>query len=201
MRLIDKLFPRKKLLCEEAAESEILTSVLIPSGHHDRFILKNQVEAFFAPYMEYIGNSLEQVYGINDKARRQRRLGDSYHSTFVDTPFLHVEYKISPLETLDARPSVFYGEMKIKQPKIHLGLAGKLHRRLLDAHPGQGFTLSYSPGDDAGFQIFHSKGNEILSQGENLLQKMDVGTPELGISYMQWGNTRLWQRVPVELRQ
>ncbi len=200
MQIIKEFFKRKPNSIE-ATHSEILTSVLIPSGHNNRYIHRNEAEAFFAPYIEYMRQSLEEVYGINNIARRQKKQGKSYDCTFVDTHFLRVEYTISPLENLDARPSVFYGELRIKQPDVNLTQAGQLHKRLFDAHPGQGFTLSYSAGDEPGFNIFLRKGEETLYKGENLLQKMNIASPCESLSYNQIGTKRVWERIPVELRQ
>ncbi|MSR86055.1 hypothetical protein EXS74_01510, partial [Candidatus Woesearchaeota archaeon] len=158
MSLITQLFRRRPISPVEIPHSEVLSSVLIPSGHGGRFIRPAQMEAFFAPYMEYLTASLEEIYGISSIARRQRMEGGVNTPLFIDTPSLHVQYRFSPLEISDASPSTFYGELRIKQPKVELRNAGRLHRRLLDAHPGQGFTFSYCAGDEPGFQIFLTKG-------------------------------------------
>lgn len=199
MRWIKHLFTQKKK--QDVPNSEVLTSVLIPSDHHERFLLTNEVDAFFAPYMEYIGQSLGEVYGLQNIARRQRITGKNFTNLFVDTPFLRVEYRVAPLELLDGSPSIFYGELSIKQPRIHFEQTGKLYEKLLQAHPGQDFTLSYSNGDEPGFQIYHMRGNDILSSGETLLRRMEIETPNEGLSYTQGKNTQFWKKVPVELQQ
>lgn len=188
---------------ENIPESEILTSVLIPSAHDDRYVPLRQAEVFFAPYMEFLSQSLTEVYRGFPNVRTQKREGKDSKNIFIDTPYLRIEYRISPLETLDQSPSIFYGALQIKQPEVHMLQAGKLHRTLLDAHPGQGFTLSYSPGDEPGFQIFHTKGNNTLLQGEALLRKMNLETPREGLAYTRYRETetKVWQKVPVELRQ
>lgn len=202
MSFIKNFFRRRTTPVEDVAQSEVLSSVLIPSGHYDRFIRPAQREAFFAPYLEYIGHSLEEVYGTASIARRQiQENANTVACTFVDTPFLRVEYRFSPLEELDASPSTFYGELRIKQPTVELHTAGRLHRKLLDAHPGQGFTFSYCQGDEPGFQVFLTKGVETLCRGDTLLRRMGMDIPDVGLSYMEHGTSRAWRRVSVDLRQ
>jgi hypothetical protein len=159
-----------KLLGLFVREQEKLGIFLQPKTAMIRGVDLNQFHSVYQPFVD----KLEDV--LNRTHRAQLHFMNESGSFGYDYIFsgkdVKAVYSVQPLAMGQDGPIMYIGELTVQQPEIDLEAAGRLINQT--RHIG---LITYS--DKYGLLIRHSKGNQVLGRGKDLLTKLNVELEEV----------------------
>ena len=160
---------KSKLLRLFVREQEKLGIFLQPKTAMIRGIDLNQFHSIYQPFVDKLEDVLIRTHRVQLNSSNESGFGYDYRFSGKDVKAV---YSVQPLVTGQDGPIMYIGELTVQQPEIDLEAAGRLINQT--RHIG---LITYS--DKYGLLIKHSKGNQILSRGNDLLTKLNVELEEV----------------------
>ena len=161
---------KSKLLGLFVREQEKFGIFLQPKTAMIRGVSLEEFHYIYQPFVDKLEDVLNRTHHAQlHSTVDSGTFGHDYRFSGKDVKAV---YSVQPLVTGQDGPIMYIGELTVQQPEIDLEAAGRLINQT--RHIG---LITYS--DKYGLLIRHSKGNQVLGRGKDLLTKLNVELEEV----------------------
>lgn len=171
------------------SEVERIVTTLLPRAALPGWFDPQTAATTFNGYATQLEAAIAEIYGSGFETSKRYDHGMTIYA--YTNGRLEISYTIHPLAYSTNGQMMLMGNLMFKQAGVDVEQAGRLINKLMPE-----WLLAYKEYHHPQFQVFHSQQGQIVSQGDDLLQRMKI-SPKEGADFIAMLGID-WKQIPEE---